>query len=562
MTMHTFFPLLLFLTFLVAIPPLLGSYMVKLFSGNLEIVPPFSWIENGIYRFSRINPRQEMNWITYGKAVLALNVIGFIALFCLELFQGFLPLNPQKFSSLSLDLAFNTAVSFVTNTNWQAYSGETTLSYLTQSLGLTVQNFLSAATGLSVLLALIRGMSRKQSQTIGNFWFDFTRSVLYLLLPLAFIFALILVSQGVVQTFSSYLDVHTLENGSQILPFGPAASQVAIKQLGTNGGGFFGANSAHPYENPTELANFLEMFAIFLIPAASVHAYGEMVGSKRHGWILFLVMLFLFLCGFAVAFMSEQIANPLFPSLHLWEGKEVRIGTLSTAFWTASTTATSNGSVNAMISSLPPLTGGIALFNMMLEELIFGGIGVGLCSFIMFVFLTLFLSGLMVGRTPEYLGKKIERGEIQWVITAILLPSALILIGTAFSCRIPLALASSGNGGPHALSELLYAFSSSASNNGSAFSSLNADTPYYNWILGVVMLLGRISVLLPSLAIAGLLAKKRSAPATAGVLSTDSGIFSVLLLGVILIVGSLTFFPALTLGPVMEHLLMLEGKAF
>lgn len=503
-----------------------------------------------------------MKWSEYGKALLYFNFFGLIGLFCIQLLQDRLPLNPQSFPAVAWPSALNTAVSFTTNTNWQSYAGESTMSYLTQMLGLASQNFLSAATGMAVLVALTRGFTRKNMETIGNFWVDLVRTILYLLLPLSILMAAFLIGEGVVQTFSPYVEISTLEGGKQTVPLGPAASQVAIKQLGTNGGGFFNTNSAHPFENPTALSNLVEMLAILLIPAASVYAYGIMIHSKKHAMLLILVMFTMWLCGNAVSRYSEGIANPVFDGITVLEGQETRFGVMNSVLWTTSTTATSNGSVNAMISSLSPLTGGVALFNIMLGELIFGGIGVGLCSMIMFILLTVFLSGLMVGRTPEYFGKKIEKREVQWMMLAILLPSSMILIGASLASVYPAALESLLNQGPHGLSEILYAFSSAAGNNGSAFAGLNAGSDFYNLSLAVVMLLGRISIILPSLAIAGLLAKKNRSPDSAGTFSTHSLLFAVLLFGVILLIGGLTFFPALSLGPIVEHLLMLEGRTF
>lgn len=554
---------LFFALLLVITTPLLGGYLANVFQGKHTFVHSlFGWLERLSYRMAGIDPNREMGWKEYLKSLFAFNLFGFLALFILQLVQQWLPLNPQHFSSVSWPLAFNTAISFTTNTNWQSYAGETTLSYLTQMLGLAVQNFLSAATGAAVALALIRGIIRKESNTIGNFWADVVRTVVYLLIPLSIILALVLVQQGVVQTFSAYVDATTLENAKQTIPLGPVASQVAIKQLGTNGGGFFNANSAHPFENPTGLSNFLEMFSLLLIPAALTYVFGVMVSSKRQGWMLFWVMLAFWGGGLAIAFLSDFHKNPVLEVSPVLEGQETRFGTTNSLLWTVSTTSTANGSINAMISSLSPLAGGIAMFNIMLGELIFGGVGVGLCSMIMFILLTVFLSGLMVGRTPEYLGKKLETGEMQWVMLAILMPAALILFGAGISSIMPAALSSLGNQGPHGFSEILYAFTSAAGNNGSAFAGLNANTDYYNLSLGFVMLAARASIIVPSVAIAGLLAKKKVTPPSVGTFSTDTLLFAIMLSGVILIVGALTFFPALSLGPIVEHFLMQEGRAF
>jgi K+-transporting ATPase ATPase A chain len=537
--------------------------MANVFTGKATFAyRTLGWLEYLCYRIGGTNPKEEMSWIEYGKALLIFNFLGFITLFFLQLIQGYLPLNPQNLEATSWQLAYNTAMSFTTNTNWQSYAGETTLSYLTQMIGLTSHNFLSAATGMATLLTLTRGLIRKTVNTIGNFWVDLVRMVVYILLPFSIIMAVVLVGEGVIQTFSPYVEVTTLENAKQTIPLGPVASQIAIKQLGTNGGGFFNANSAHPFENPTAFSNLLEMLALVLIPAASVYTFGIMIGSKKHAWLLFFAMFVLWAGGVFISFSSEYLHNPVIDVYPILEGKETRLGITNSLLWSVSTTGTSNGSVNSMMSSLSPLAGGIAMFNMMLGELIFGGVGVGLCSIIMFTLLTVFLSGLMVGRTPEYLGKKIEKREMQWVMLAVLVPGLLILIGAGVSSVLPEALSSLANQGPHGLSELLYAFSSAAGNNGSAFAGLNANTNYYNLALGTVMLIARISIILPSLAIAGLLAKKKITPPSVGTFSTDSLLFVILLISVILIVGALTFFPALSLGPIVEHLLMLEGKSF
>ncbi len=555
--------LLVFSGLFIILTPLIGAYMANIFSGKTTFAHPIlGWLERLCYRISGVNPNEEMKWTTYAKTLLLFNGFGFIAVFILHMTQGLLPLNPQQLPATSWELAFNTTVSFVTNTNWQAYAGETTLSYLTQMLGLSVQNFLSAATGFTVLIALIRGLTRKSVDTIGNFWSDLVRSTVYILLPLSLIMAVVLVGEGVIQTFSPYVEVTTLENGKQTIPLGPVASQVAIKQLGTNGGGFFNANSAHPFENPTPFSNFLQALAIMLLPTALVYTYGSMIGSHKHAYLLFSVMLLLWAGGIGLSVWSEHLHNPAIDAYPLLEGKETRLGITNSLLWSVSTTATANGSVNGMLASLSPLAGGMALFNIMVGELIFGGIGVGMCSMLMFVLLTVFLCGLMVGRTPEYLGKKIEKREMQWVIIAILMPLSLILIGAGIACVLPIALGSLANQGPHGLTEMLYAFSSAAGNNGSAFAGLNANTNFFNLVLGVIMLVARLSIVLASLAIAGLLAKKTITPPSIGTFSTNSLLFAMLLLSVILIEGALTFFSALSLGPVVEHLLMLQGQTF
>ncbi len=561
--MYDWAQLLFYGLLLLVLTPLVGRYMARVFQGERTFFHPLlEWLETLSYRVAGVDPKHEMSWREYLKALFIVNLFGFLALILLQLVQQWLPLNPQAFPGVSFPLAFNTAASFVTNTNWQAYAGETTLSYATQMLGLAVQNFLSAATGSAALLALIRGFTRKQADTIGNFYVDLVRTVVYLLIPLAILIAVLLVSQGVVQTFSPYVDVVTLEGGKQTIPLGPAASQIAIKQVGTNGGGFFNANSAHPFENPTALSNLVEMLAILLIPAATVYMYGTMIGSRRHAWLLFSVMGLFCVGGVGLSLYSEQLHNPVITAYPNLEGKETRLGIANSLLWTVTTTDTSNGSTNAMIASLSPLAGGLAMFNIMLGELVFGGVGVGLCSMLMFVLLTVFLAGLMVGRTPEYLGKKIEKVEIQWVTVAVLTPGALILIGAGISSLLPAALSSLANRGPHGLSEILYAFTSSAGNNGSAFAGLNANTLYYNLILGAVMLLARCAIIVPTLALAGALSKKKSTPISLGTFSTDTWLFAILLFSVILIVGALSFFPALALGPVVEHLLMLENRAF
>jgi potassium-transporting ATPase potassium-binding subunit len=553
--------LLIFAAVFTALTPLLCSYVVRVFSGSV-MIRPLRALEQFCYRISDVNPDEEMGCWSYTKALLLFNLYGLIFVLCVLLTQRFLPLNPQGLSGTSWPLAFNIAISYVTNTNWQSYAGEITLSYFTQMVALTSQNFLSAATGMCVFLAFIRGLTRANETSLGNFHKDLVRTVVYIFLPLAIILAIVLASQGVVQTFSAYVDVETVEHAKQTIPLGPVASQVAIKQLGSNGGGFFNANSAHPFENPTMITNFLETLCIILIPAALVYAYGVMVGSKKHGWLLFFVMFLLWGSGVALSQYAEQKHNPILKVYPNMEGKESRFGTAQSVLWAITTTATSNGSVNSTQESLSPLTGGVALFNIMLGEIEFGGVGVGMCSMIMFTLLTVFLSGLMVGRTPEYLGKKIETKEVQLVTISVLSPGALILIGAGLSTIIPNALSCLANHGPHGLSEILYAFSSASGNNGSAFAGLNANTTYYNLFLGLIMLMGRLAVILPSLAVAGLLVRKKVTPASVGTFSTDTMLFVTLLLGVILIVGALTFFPALSLGPIVEHFLMIEGRTF
>lgn len=555
--------LVLFILLLLVSVPLLGRYMAEIFKDSPTIsIPGLRYLEAISYRICQIDPRQEMSWKGYAKAMLYFNAVGFVFLFLLQLLQGWLPLNPEGFSGVEAALAFNTAASFTTNTNWQAYGGETTLSYLTQMMGLTVQNFVSAATGNAVLLALIRGIYRRSAQTIGNFWIDLTRTIVYLLLPICILFALILVSQGVIQNLHPYVIADTLGGNSQTIPMGPVASQIAIKQLGTNGGGFFNANSAHPFENPTPLSNFLENFAILCIPAAATYMYGVLIKAKRQGLVIFSVMFILWFAVLAIALASEFTPNHVLEVNPVLEGKETRFGSVNSVLWAVSTTGTSNGSINSMHSSLSPMAGGAALFNIMVGEVIFGGMGVGLCGMLMFVLLTVFLAGLMVGRTPEYLGKKIEKKEMQWVMLAILAPCALILLGAAIATVLPNALESLANEGPHGLSEILYAFSSAAGNNGSAFAGLNANTPFYNFTLGIIMVLTRLTILIPSLAVAGLLVQKNPIAPSSGTFETDKPLFGLLLFSVILIVAALTFFPALSLGPIVEQILMVRGEAF
>lgn len=563
MTAPELVQIILFLVILVLCVPLLGGYMARVFAGGrTPLTPLLRPLETFIYRLAGIRPDEEMRWNEYAVALLAFNGLGLIVLFLLLIFQNHLPLNPQSLPGVPPALAFNTAVSFTTNTNWQSYAGETTLSYFTQMAGLGVQNFLSAATGVAVFLALTRGLIRKSASTLGNFWADLVRSIVYVLLPLAILFALVLVGQGVVQTFTPYVPAQTLTGIQQVIPLGPAASQIAIKQLGTNGGGFFNANSAHPFENPTPLTNFLEMLAILLIPAALTYSYGVMAGSRRQGWAIFAAMLLLFLLGLTVSLSAEYAGNPVLQTTQMMEGKETRFGIANSMLWMTATTSASNGSVNAMHSSLSPLAGLVAIVNIMLGEVIFGGAGAGMYGMLMFVILTVFIAGLMVGRSPEYLGKKIESREIQMAILTILAPSAAILLFAAAASAIPAGVSSLANRGPHGLTEILYAFSSAAGNNGSAFAGLNANTDFYNITLGIGMLVGRFAVILPALAIGGSMAGKKITPVSAGTFPTDDALFIALLVAVVLIVGALTFLPALALGPLAEHFLMLAGRTF
>ncbi len=555
--------LIIFFLALVGLAPVLGKYMANVFMGEKHFMKPvFGWLESLFYRISGINGKDEMNWKTYTIAVLLFNLFGFLFLFLLQMLQSYLPMNSEKLPNVSWHLAFNTAMSFTTNTNWQSYSGENTLSYLVQMLGLTVQNFVSAATGIAVVLALIRGLTRKTTDAIGNFWVDMTRSVLYVLLPMAIILTLALVGQGAVQTFSHYVKATTLQGTEQVIPLGPAASQIAIKQLGTNGGGFFGANSSHPFENPTPFSNFLELFSIIIISAGLVFTFGHYMKSKRQARAIFITMILLFVAGLAISLWSEYSHNDVLNISGSMEGKETRFGVMNSVLWSVTTTATSNGSVNAMHDSLSPISGMVSMFNMMLGEIIFGGVGSGLYGIIIFIILTVFIAGLMVGRTPEYLGKKVEAYEMKMTILAILAPAVVIKLFSAVACSVGPGLSSLNNAGPHGLSEILYAFSSAAGNNGSAFGGLNANTVFYNLMIGFGMLIGRFGIIVPVMAIAGSMARKKIAPVSSGTFRTDNWLFVMLLIVIILIVGGLTFFPPLALGPVVEHFLMNLGVTF
>ncbi|WP_415909929.1 potassium-transporting ATPase subunit KdpA [Oleiharenicola sp. Vm1] len=553
--------LALFLVALVAGTPLLGRWLARVLQG--DIPTGLRWLtplERALYRAAGLDPVADMTWQHYTGALVALNLLGGAAVLALQLAQAHLPLNPQGFGPVPLGVAVNTAVSFLTNTNWQAYSGEASLGYLAQMAGLGVQNFLSAATGLAVLAALARGFSRKSAAGLGNFWADLVRATLYVLLPLSLLLAVVLVSQGVVQSFAPYPTATTLAGAAQVIPLGPAASQVAIKQLGTNGGGFFGVNSAHPFENPTPLSNFLQTLAILLLPAACVYAYGLLTGARRHARVLFTVMLVFFLGALALSLWAEY-ATPGSAALAL-EGKEVRFGVTPSILWANATTVASNGSVNAMHSSLSPLAGGIALFNMLLGEIVFGGVGSGLYGMVMVAILAVFLAGLMVGRTPEYLGKKIEAYEVRLAVVAILLPCAAVLLGCAVSFATASGRAAVGHAGPHALTEILYAWGSMANNNGSAFGSLTATGDLYTWGGALAMLLGRFGVIVPVLALAGRCAAKKTVPPSGGTFPTDGPLFAVLLAGTIVIEVALIYFPALTLGPGLEYLLLAAGRTF
>jgi K+-transporting ATPase ATPase A chain len=574
MTAQSVLQLAIFLAVLVLAAKPLGIFMAAVYEGRRTwLTPVLGGLERGIYRIAGIDPSRESDWRRYALGVLLFNFIGFLVVYLLQRLQGVLPLNPQGFGAVSPDSSFNTAVSFATNTNWQGYAGEATMSYLTQMLGLAVQNFLSAATGMAVLVALIRGFVRRETATIGNFYVDLTRSTLYILLPLALVLAVVLMSQGVVQSFSAYrtvilLDPPTADVIEQTVPLGPAASQIAIKQLGTNGGGFFNVNSSHPFENPTPLTNLFEVLAILLIPGALCYTFGKMVGDTRQGWAILVAMLVIFVPLTVGVIAAEQTGNPVLTSLGAdqaasatqaggnMEGKEVRFGIASSGIWAAATTAASNGSVNSMHDSYTPLGGLVPMWLMQLGEVVFGGVGSGLYGMLMFALVAVFIAGLMVGRTPEYLGKKIEAYEIKMASLVLLIPPLIVLVGTAIASVVPQGVSSIANPATHGFSEILYAFSSAGNNNGSAFAGLSANTPFYNTALGIAMWASRYWLIVPVLAIAGSLAAKRGTAITAGTLPTHSPLFVAMLVGVVLIVGALTFVPALALGPIVEHLLL------
>ncbi|MDF2635213.1 MAG: kdpA 1 [Pelosinus sp.] len=557
-----FFSLLL----LMAWP--LGRYMSKVYSGEKTVFDKiFSQIGNICYRLAGIDARQEMNWRQYASALVIFNVLGMIAVVALQELQTILPWNPEGLAAVPFGLAFNTAVSFMTNTNWQAYSGETTMSYFTQMTALTVQNFVSAATGMAVAVALIRGLTRRTTKVIGNFWFDMVRSVVWILLPLSILVSFIFMQQGVVQNLSPYIAVDTLEGGRQTIAMGPVASQEAIKLLGTNGGGFFNANSAHPFENPTPFTNLVQVLSIFLIPTGMVFMFGNMVKDRRQGYAILAAMLLLFTLCLGGVYVSELYGNPLMGNLGVneptsMEGKDMRFGINGSTLFATVTTAASCGAVNTMHDSLTPLGGLVTMLQMMLGEVVVGGVGAGLYGMMMFIMLTVFVVGLMVGRTPEYLGKKIEAYEMKMAIIAILFPAVTVLFGSALSVVIESGLAGMANAGPHGLSEVLYGFASTAGNNGSAFAGLSANTLYYNLMFAAAMLIGRFGVIIPVLAIAGSLAEKKVSPPGPGTFPTTGLLFVLLLAVIVLMVGALTFLPALSLGPIVEHLLMLQGITF
>ncbi len=567
MTLVGWIQIIAFCLVLVALTPVLGSYMTRVFNGERTWLSPVLLpVERAIYRVAGVDAAREQHWLTYTVAMLLFNAAGFVFLYILTRVQGVLPFNPIGMSGISPDLAFNTSMSFVTNTNWQNYGGESTMSYLVQMLGLTQQNFLSAATGLAIAIALIRGFARASAKTVGNFWVDVTRVTLYVLLPICVVSALFLVWQGMPQTLGPYVDATTLEGAKQTIAVGPVASQAAIKMLGTNGGGFFNANAAHPFENPTALSNFVQMLLILTIGAAMTNVFGRMVGNAKQGWAIFAAMGILFIAGVTVAYWAEAHGTATLNALGLaggnMEGKEVRFGIVASALFSVVTTAASCGAVNAMHDSLTALGGMIPMINMELGEIVIGGVGAGLYGMLLFVIITVFVAGLMVGRTPEYVGKKIEAKEVKMAMLAILVLPLMMLGWTAIAVVYPPAVASMANAGPHGFSEVLYAYTSQAANNGSAFAGLSGNTLFYNVSGAVAMFIGRFWMIIPAMAIAGSLAQKRAVAASSGTFPTTGGLFVGLLVGVILIVGGLTFFPALALGPIAEHLAMQAGQVF
>jgi K+-transporting ATPase ATPase A chain len=601
MTGNAIFQLVFFVVVLLALAKPLGAYMARVYEGRrLALDRVLGWLERLIYRMAGVWPNAEMGWKSYALAMLSFNLLGVLAVYLLQRVQGGLPFNPQGMGAVSPDSSFNTAVSFASNTNWQGYGGESTMSYLTQMLALTVQNFVSAASGMATLVALIRGFARRSSETIGNFWVDLTRGTLYILLPLSFVLALALVSQGVVQTFSPYAKATVVqatqyeepetdkdgkpvldEKGQpkmkkstlteQVIAVGPAASQIAIKQLGTNGGGFFNANSAHPFENPTPLSNFLEMLSILVISGGLCYTFGVMVGDTRQGWTVLAAMTVIFVVLLGACYVAEQngavfvkqgvdhAAGELQSGGNM-EGKEIRFGIANSAIWATATTSASNGSVNAMHDSFTPLGGLVPMWLIQLGEVVYGGVGSGLYGMLMFAIVAVFVAGLMVGRTPEYLGKKIEAYEMKMSSLVILITPALVLVGTSVAVVAPAGTAGIANPGIHGFSEILYAFSSASNNNGSAFAGLSANTPFYNTALGLAMLFGRYWLAVPVLAIAGSLARKKIVPSGPGTLATATPLFVALLVGVVILVGALTFVPALALGPIVEHLTLIAAK--
>jgi potassium-transporting ATPase potassium-binding subunit len=567
MTLIGWMQILLYCAIVVALVKPLGGYMTRVFNGERPVLSPaLQPVEAVLYRYGGVDATREQHWLTYTVSMLLFHVGGFLILYALMRLQGVLPFNPAGQSAVAPDLAFNTAASFITNTNWQNYGGESTMSYLVQMLGLTHQNFLSAATGIVLAVALIRGFARASMSTIGNFWVDITRCTLYVLLPICVVYGLFLVWQGMPQTLGPYVEATTLEGAKQTIAVGPVASQIAIKMLGTNGGGFFNANASHPFENPTALSNFVQMISIFAIGAALTNVFGRMVGNERQGWAILAVMGTLFIAGVAACYWAEARGNDAFTAMGLtggnMEGKEVRFGIVASALFAVVTTAASCGAVNAMHDSFTALGGMVPLINMQLGEIIVGGVGAGMYGMLLFIILSVFVAGLMVGRTPEYVGKKIEAKEVKMAMLAILILPLMYLGWTAAAVVIPPAVTSITNPGPHGFSEVLYAYTSQTGNNGSAFAGLTGNTLWYNTTGAIAMLVGRFWMIIPAMAIAGSLAAKKIVPASAGTLPTTGGLFVGLVVGVILIIGGLTFFPALALGPIVEHLAMTAGTLF
>jgi K+-transporting ATPase ATPase A chain len=580
--------IVIYFLILLAITKPVGLFMTRVFNGERTFLHPvLRWLETLIYKLSGVREDAEQRWTQYSGAFLSFSVFGFLLAYLIQRAQAYLPLNPQNFGTpvMSPDLAFNTAVSFVTNTNWQSYSGESTLSYFVQMAALTVQNFVSGAAGIAIAIAVTRGFARQQMKTIGNFWVDLTRATLYVLLPLSLVGALFLCSQGVIQNLHPNTKATTVEGAAQIIPQGPVASQEAIKMVGTNGGGFFGANSSHPFENPTPISNFVQMLMIFVIPAGLMYTFGKMVGDTRQGWALFAAASVMFLAGVFVCYPVEQGGNPLLAKLGIqttasatqaggnMEGKETRFGIASTTLFATITTDASCGAINGQHDSFLPIGGLVPLFNMMTGEVIFGGVGAGLYGILLYAIVAVFIAGLMVGRTPEYIGKKIEQKEVKMAMLAVIATAASILVFAAITDVVPFAkngywnssgaaITNLANGGPHGFAEVLYTYTSGTANNGSAFGGINANTPWYNLTLGLAMLIGRFLFLLPLLAAAGSLAAKKKVATTSGTFPTHGALFVGLLVGTVVIVGALTFFPALSLGPIVEHYLMHQGKLF
>ncbi len=567
MTLNGWLQILVFCGIVLALVKPLGAYMTAVFNGEKTFLSPvLAPLERGIYALAGTSEREDQHWSAYAVSMLMFNLLGVLLLYAMLRLQAQLPLNPTGMSAVGPELSFNTAVSFVTNTNWQNYGGESTMSYLSQMMGLSVQNFVSAATGMAIAVALIRAFSRASGKAIGNFWVDMTRATLYILLPICIVLTLVYVSLGVPQSFGASVQATTLEGAKQTIALGPVASQLAIKMLGTNGGGFFNANSAHPFENPDAISNLIQMVSIFAIGAAFTNVFGRMVGNQRQGWAILSAMGVLFLIGVAVTYGAEAAGNPLMHAFGLgggnMEGKEVRFGITLSSLFAVITTAASCGAVNAMHGSFTALGGLIPLVNMQLGEVIVGGVGAGFYGIVLFIVVAVFVAGLMVGRTPEYLGKKIEAKEMKMAVLAVLCLPLAMLVFAAIATVLPSAVASIGTAGPHGFSEILYAYTSAAANNGSAFGGLTGNTPWYNVTLGIGMLAGRFLVIIPALAIAGSLVAKKKVPASAGTFPTDGPLFVGLLVGTIVIVGGLTFFPALALGPVVEHLMAVTGQTF